>query len=303
MKTYSQEELKEILDKHRKWLYEDGGSRANLSGADLSCANLSRANLSCANLSGANLSRANLSGADLSCANLSRANLSCADLSCADLSRAYLSCADLSCADLSCANLSCANLSRANLSGADLSRANLSGADLSRANLSRANLSRAYLSGANLSRANLSRANLGGANLSGADLSCANLRDTLIENISWLAYIGITGQKEAYAYKMIRRDGEGCFYTGINYLASDTFEVPDMDTDVNIHCSKGINLATFAWCLNNKQASDNRLLLMRFDIADAICPVGSDGKFRVKKCTKVCECDWNGRPLAPAVSK
>ena len=47
--------LKDILDKHLKWLRgEDGGERANLS----------RANLLGANLFGADLSRANLSGAN-----------------------------------------------------------------------------------------------------------------------------------------------------------------------------------------------------------------------------------------------
>ena len=58
--------LKEILDKHLKWLRnEEGGSRANLSGADLSGANLFEADLS----------RANLFEADLSWANLSRAKI------------------------------------------------------------------------------------------------------------------------------------------------------------------------------------------------------------------------------------
>ena len=61
------EKLKDILDKHLKWLRnEDGGSMANLSGADLSGANLSGAKLYWANLSGANLSGADLSGANLS---------------------------------------------------------------------------------------------------------------------------------------------------------------------------------------------------------------------------------------------
>ena len=68
--------LKEILNKHLKWLRgKDGGSRANLSGVNLSGVNLSGVNLSGANLSGANLFGANLFGADLS-----RANLSCANL-------------------------------------------------------------------------------------------------------------------------------------------------------------------------------------------------------------------------------
>ena len=180
MKTYTDADLRKILEDHKHWLKEDvsgwANMRANLSGANLSGANLSRANLSGANLSGADLSRADLSGANLSGANLSGANLFWADLSRANLSRANLSGANLFWADLSRANLSRADLSRANLSWADLSGANLSWADLSGANLSRANLS----------RANLSRANLSGANLFWADLSRANLSGA--ENIPFIPY-------------------------------------------------------------------------------------------------------------------
>ena len=86
MKKYTKEELADVLALHRKWLFgEDGGSKANLSGADLSGADLSEAYLSGADLSGANLSEADLSGADLSEAYLSGADLSGADLSGADL--------------------------------------------------------------------------------------------------------------------------------------------------------------------------------------------------------------------------
>ena len=52
------EKLAEILENHKKWLADDGGCRAYLSGADLS-----RADLSGADLSGADLSGADLSGA------------------------------------------------------------------------------------------------------------------------------------------------------------------------------------------------------------------------------------------------
>ena len=75
------EKLAEILENHKKWLANDGGFRANLSGADLSGANLSEADLRWANLSGADLSGANLSEADLRWADLSGANLSGANLS------------------------------------------------------------------------------------------------------------------------------------------------------------------------------------------------------------------------------
>ena len=100
------EELNKILEEHKKWLNNEGGSRANLSGADLSDANLIRANLIRADLSGADLS-----GADLIRADLSGADLSGANLIRADLSGAYLSGANL---DYSCLPLWCGSL-RANM--------------------------------------------------------------------------------------------------------------------------------------------------------------------------------------------
>ena len=89
----TKEKLDEILRQHRLWLSSNGaeGTKADLSGA-----NLSWANLTGANLRGADLSGANLRGADLSEASLSGANLFEADLSGADLSGADLRGADLS---------------------------------------------------------------------------------------------------------------------------------------------------------------------------------------------------------------
>ena len=56
MRTISKEKLKDIIDKHEKWVNrKEGGERANLIGADLSGADLIGANLSRANLSRANL--------------------------------------------------------------------------------------------------------------------------------------------------------------------------------------------------------------------------------------------------------
>lgn len=58
------QKITETLRLHKMWLRgEDGGKRADLSGANLSGANLSGADLYGANLSRANLSRANLYGA------------------------------------------------------------------------------------------------------------------------------------------------------------------------------------------------------------------------------------------------
>ena len=82
-------ELKEVLEKHEKWLngYENG-EKADLSDVNLRCANLSGADLRYANLRCANLRGADLSGADLHGADLGSATLSGADLRGANLSGA-----------------------------------------------------------------------------------------------------------------------------------------------------------------------------------------------------------------------
>ena len=84
----TQEELRTILEKHKKWLNDvPGGEHANLKGAYLAGAYLEHANLRCANLKGANLEHANLKGAYLAGANLKGANLdySCWPLWCGSL--------------------------------------------------------------------------------------------------------------------------------------------------------------------------------------------------------------------------
>ncbi|PDC30561.1 pentapeptide repeat-containing protein [Listeria monocytogenes] len=69
-----QEELDIILENHGKWLFNEGGDRADLSNADLKNTNLRFANLRLADLRGANLSYADLSGADLNGADLNWIN-------------------------------------------------------------------------------------------------------------------------------------------------------------------------------------------------------------------------------------
>ena len=71
MKTYTADELKEILRLHKLWLEDNNdGQRANLSGSNLRYADLSDSNLSDSNLSGSDLRYANLSGSNLSGSNL-----------------------------------------------------------------------------------------------------------------------------------------------------------------------------------------------------------------------------------------
>ena len=80
----TQKEIKEVLEKHKRWLEESEGwsedDRANLYGADLRGANLYGADLRGANLYGANLYGANLYGANLRGADLYGADLRGANL-------------------------------------------------------------------------------------------------------------------------------------------------------------------------------------------------------------------------------
>ena len=236
-----------------------------------------------ANLSRADLYGANLSGADLSGANLSGANLSRADLYGADLSRA----------DLSGANLSGANLSRADLYGADLSRAdlygaNLSGADLSGANLSGANLSRADLYGADLSGADLYGANLYGANLSRADLSGA-AGISAYASTPLMMLLDQTGKIRAY--KLVDESSKGPTYPTITYALGERVEALNAETDPQIQCAAGINVATLDWCIREWKPG-YRILVVEFEANDiAAIPIATDGKFRLFRCDVVGEKD------------
>jgi hypothetical protein len=135
-------DLTNILTRHAQWLRcEEGGERANLTGARLAGAILTDAELSGARLAGADLTgailtRAELRRADLSGARLAGAILTRAILTDADLTGAILTRAELRRADLTGAGLRRAELSGAILTGADLTGAILAGADLTDARLS-----------------------------------------------------------------------------------------------------------------------------------------------------------------------
>ena len=249
------DELRTILSAHAKWMRgEKGGSRANLTGADLTGANLTGANLTRANLTGADLPGANLTGANLTGANLTGANLTRADLAWAKLARA---------------NLAWADLAWANLTGADLTRANLTGADLT---------------GANLAWANLTEADLTRANLTGA-------RNIVRErHIDLLILLDQPGPIRAY--KLVTADGDSPINgTKMRYEIGATIEQPGANTDPNEACGVGIHVCTLPWALREWRTGF-RVLLVEFAAADIACiPTATDGKFRLHRCTVVGEKD------------
>ena len=189
MRHFTQEELKDVFEKHKKWLnHEGGGVRADLRGADLRGANLYRAILYRANLCGADLREADLREANLCGAILREANLRGADLREADLREA-----DLREADLREANLREANLREANLCGAILREAILRGAILREA----------ILCGADLREANLREANLREANLRGADLRGAKKPHVPLTCPEEGSFIGFKSVRDGLIVKLL----------------------------------------------------------------------------------------------------
>lgn len=124
----NQEELNEILEKHKHYLNQDcegwGDMKANLSGANLSGLDLINVDLSYADLTNVNLSGANLSYANLRRVHFKNANLEGVSLEGSELIKADLRCANLNKAKLNRTNLQCANLKNANLSHTELYGAN-----------------------------------------------------------------------------------------------------------------------------------------------------------------------------------
>ena len=145
-----------------------------------------------------------------------------------------------------------------------------------------------------------SRAYLSRADLRGADLSRADLKDTIYGGINWLYLLGIVPDAKgmARAFKVTNSQGEGFYNGGINYATGKKFSVPQVDKDKYTHCSYGVNLANLAWCLTEYQEG-RRLFMMEFSAStrNCVCPIGSDGKFRVKSCVKIGECNWKGELL------
>ena len=269
MKKISQEELKQILEKHKVYTTTLGeeGERADLRGTDLSDADLRRANLSGADLRGTDLSDADLRGTDLSDA---------------DLRGAYLEGADLE-----GVNLKGTNLRGADLREADLSWADLDGADLSRADLYRADLEGADLDGADLREADLKGANLKGADLEGVNLTWADLRGAYLSSVR-----GLLPQTD-FIKANFERTTEGIIvyksfcehYPIPNYWKIEEGQIIEENcnfTRTNA-CGCGINVCTKEYA-QKKLEKEVWKLLIKWEWLCGICvPYHTDGKIRCEK--------------------
>jgi len=93
------------------------------------------------------------------------------------------------------------------------------------------------------------------------------------------------------AYKLVDAGLQSPIQCGgkIQYVIGQDVSVDDASTDESEQCAAGVNLATLDWCLRWWQ-DGWRILIAEFTADDIACiPMGSDGKFRVHRCTIVGE--------------
>ena len=204
----NKEQLKEILDKHKKWLMlKDDGVCADLHEADLR--------------------RADLRGADLRRADLHEA----------DLRRADLRGASLRGASLCEANLRGANLRGANLIGADLRGADLRGADLCEVRINERTVF--YALQCPEKGAYMAFKKAGGyiVELEIPEDALRSSATTRKCRASKAKVISITSVDGENSVESIASDYDGKFI----YKTGETVEVPDFDTDRWNECAAGIH--------------------------------------------------------------
>ena len=136
--------------------------------------------------------------------------------------------------------------------------------------------SHAYLSGANLSGADLSHTDLSHTDLSGATGFNPNFYTPL--------FMLLDQPGKIRAYKLVNKYHEGPFNGGIKYIVGKVVKVTRVNSDVNVQCGFGINVATLNWCMK-EWCKGRKILLVEFTAKDiAAIPSGTDRKFRVRKC-------------------
>jgi len=197
-------------------------------------------------------------------------------------------------ANLARANLARVNLARVNLAGAYLAHAYLAGAYLEGANLAHANLARVNLEGANLARANLAGAYLEGANLAGA----RGLNPLLVDHLRILR-----DQDTIVAYRLVDAEMRSPMRTDgasrINYAIGEEYTEPDASTDESQQCAAGLHVATLAWCLREWKPGWRILRVQHAGADIAAIPLGTDGKWRVRRLRVLAEVpmsEWGEGP-------
>jgi uncharacterized protein YjbI with pentapeptide repeats len=175
----SEEELKQILEDHKKWLESDGkeGNQANFENANLEGKSGHRANFEKVNLKGVRFRNSNINHGMLNETILDSAVFYKASLKQADFRKAKLNNSDFRKADLTIARFQKAQLKEANFEKAILINTHLEETECQDANFRKAKFANAHFSDAKINRANLQKADLSYVDgLNEAELQYADLR-------------------------------------------------------------------------------------------------------------------------------
>lgn len=132
--------------------------------------------------------------------------------------------------------------------------------------------------------AKLQGANLQAAKLQRADLRRADVSNTqgLLNAADWLHTHCEETVDGIIAYKTFGAHFPSPVYWEVGPGAVLAEVVNPCRTN---NCACGINVATLEWC-RKRNSSGNiwRVLIRWIDLADAVVPYGTDGKFRVARC-------------------
>ena len=133
---------------------------------------------------------------------------------------------------------------------------------------------------------------------SNADLSSANLRSADLSSAEGINKFKTTPllmlldqPGNLRAYKLVNENMTGYLYTGIVYNVGSKVSVKDADTNDNVLCGSGINVATLDWVMREWQQG-YKILILEFTAKDiAAIPTATDGKFRLHRAKVVGEKD------------
>jgi len=229
----SEEDLRDRLDKHEKWLQGDMNidERIDFSNLDLSKVDLSDVNLAHAYLRGSILRDAKLLNTNLKKADIANVDLSGAFLAGADLSEAFGTNANMNKVNFArytgenskgekSTYIAHAKITNARMSGAILSNTNLFRVNLSRSELERADFTNAQLVSADLSEAIVQNSNLKDANLLLANLTKTDFRNSSLDNVNL---------KAANLDNADLRNTTGCYFTDDNSIRGTRFTTKGTD--------------------------------------------------------------------------
>jgi hypothetical protein len=118
-------------------------------------------------------------------------------------------------------------------------------------------------------------------------------------------------QGEVTAYKLVTADMRSPMAadqggTPITYAIGAEYVEDDACTDEEQQCAHGLSVATLAWCLRNWSQGRRILRVLHLGCDIAAIPVGTDGKWRIRRMRvtgEVPQSEWGEGPWSAEAPK